>query len=133
MTPHGLYLTTASDGPAGHAPRGGQDLQKHEIPYLLFSGTALGAIRHEGFIPWDDDLDVIMLRCDYRRFLQVAPGELGERYFLQAEFSEHWPMFFSKLRKNNTACMERFVPRDPLMHQASAWTFFPAIICRMHR
>ena len=99
--------------------------KKHEIPYLLFSGTALGAIRHEGFIPWDDDLDVIMLRCDYRRFLQVAPGELGERYFLQAEFSEHWPMFFSKLRKNNTACMERFVPRDPLMHQGVCMDIFP--------
>ena len=99
--------------------------KKHEIPYLLFSGTALGAIRHEGFIPWDDDLDVIMLRCDYRRFLQVAPGELGERYFLQAEFSEHWPMFFSKLRKNNTACMERFMPRDPLMHQGVCMDIFP--------
>ena len=110
--------------------------RKYDIPYTLFSGTALGAVRHEGFVPWDDDLDVIMLRRDYRRFLQVAPGELGENYFLQKEFSQHWPMFFSKLRKNGTACMERFVPRDPLMHQGVCMDIFPcdnlsAAICRV--
>lgn len=99
--------------------------RKYDIPYTLFSGTALGAVQHEGFVPWDDDLDVIMLRRDYRRFLQVAPGELGENYFLQKEFSQHWPMFFSKLRKNGTACMERFVPRDPLMHQGVCMDIFP--------
>lgn len=99
--------------------------KKHNIPYMLFSGTALGAVRHGGFIPWDDDLDVIMLRSDYRRFLRLASAELGEKYFLQAEFSEHWPMFFSKLRKNGTACMERFVPKDPLMHQGVCIDIFP--------
>ena len=99
--------------------------KEHNLKYYIAYGTLLGAVRYKGFIPWDDDLDVIMLRCDYRRFLQVAPGELGERYFLQAEFSEHWPMFFSKLRKNNTACMERFVPRDPLMHQGVCMDIFP--------
>ena len=70
-----------------------------EIPYILFAGTMLGAVRHQGFIPWDDDLDVMMLRQDYERFLREAEGVLDtRRFFLQKEYSPHWPMFFSKLR-----------------------------------
>ncbi len=76
--------------------------KKHEIKYQLFCGSALGAVRHKGFIPWDDDLDVAMLRSEYQRFLEIAPSELGEQYFLQAELSPNWSMFFSKLRKNWT-------------------------------
>lgn len=97
----------------------------NDIGYVLFAGSALGAVRHQGFIPWDDDLDVAMLRADYERFLQIAPQYLGEKYYLQGEFSPHWPMFFSKLRKNGTACMERFIPRDEAMHQGIYMDIFP--------
>lgn len=99
--------------------------RKFEIGYVLFAGSALGAVRHQGFIPWDDDLDVAMLRQDYERFLALAPGELSQQYYLQGEFSDHWPMFFSKLRKNGTACMERFVPKDEKMHQGIYLDIFP--------
>lgn len=100
--------------------------RKHNIPYMLFAGSALGAVRHGGFIPWDDDLDVVMLRPEYERFLAVAEKELdAENYFLQKEFSEHWPMFFSKLRKNNTACLERYIPRDSETHQGVYMDIFP--------
>jgi len=99
---------------------------KHHIPYVLFAGSAIGAARHKGFIPWDDDIDVAMLRSDYDRFLSIAPKELDEKvYFLQKEFSAHWPMFFSKLRLNNTTCIERFIPKDPKLHQGIYIDLFP--------
>lgn len=100
---------------------------KHlNIPYILFAGTMLGAVRHEGFIPWDDDLDVMMLREDYDRFLCEANAVLDqEKFFLQKEFSEHWPMFFSKLRLNNTTCLEKYHPKDLKTHQGIYMDIFP--------
>lgn len=50
------------------------------IHYYIIGGTALGAVRHGGFIPWDLDIDIAMPRADYERFAQVAPKELGERF-----------------------------------------------------
>lgn len=100
--------------------------KKFHINYMLFAGSALGAVRHQGFIPWDDDLDIVMLRKDYEKFLAVAPNELNQdEYFVQKEFSEHWSMFFTKLRKNGTACIERQLPKDRLMHQGIYIDIFP--------
>lgn len=97
-----------------------------QIPYVLFAGTLLGAVRHQGIIPWDDDLDVMMLRSDYARFLKAAGDVLNqEKYFLQKEFSPHWPMFFSKLRLNGTACLEKYHPKDEDTHQGVYMDIFP--------
>lgn len=100
--------------------------RKYGISYSLFSGSLLGAVRHAGFVPWDDDLDLIFLREDYERFLNIAEKELDPSlYYVQREFSEHWPMQSSKIRRNNTACIEKFRPKDSKMHRGIYIDLFP--------
>lgn len=80
---------------------------ENHIKYWLYAGTLIGAVRHNGFIPWDDDLDVAMLREDYERFLKVAPKCLGNRYFIQTwESDPGFALPLAKVRKNDTIYLD---------------------------
>lgn len=81
--------------------------EKNNLRYYLVYGTALGAYRHKGFIPWDDDLDVAMPREDYQMLLSILEKKPDKRYSIQNESNEkNWFLSFSKLRKNNTLFLE---------------------------
>lgn len=62
--------------------------KKHDIPFYLNSGTLLGAARHNGMIPWDDDIDVMMFRKDYDRLCDIGTEEFKYPYFFQTEQTE---------------------------------------------
>lgn len=87
------------------------------LPYFLVCGSALGAVKYGGFIPWDDDVDVAMFRDDYEVFCQKAPAILPRHYFLQNYHTEPaFPAIYSKLRDSTTTCIEQSVASLPINH-----------------
>lgn len=83
--------------------------KKHNITYFLVGGTLLGAVRHKGFIPWDDDMDIGMLRDDYDKFREVCPKELQSHLSYQSHIEEETSHYiFDKIRLKDTYFNTKF-------------------------
>ena len=81
--------------------------KKHNLRYYCCAGTAIGAARHHGMIPWDDDIDVLMPRPDYDRLLEIAQHEDFGKYEVVTPYNnESYPLYFSKLVNRETTLIE---------------------------
>lgn len=81
--------------------------KENNIEYFIIGGTALGAVRHKGFIPWDDDIDIGMTRENYERFLELSPDALGNDFIIaDRKYEKNCPFPYAKVRLKRTKFIE---------------------------
>jgi len=83
--------------------------RKYDIKYVASGGTLLGAVRHHGYIPWDDDMDLMLMRDQYDKLCQVAPLEFQHPYFFQTEETDPgFHRWFARLRNSETTAIQKY-------------------------
>ena len=85
--------------------------KKNKITFYMAEGSLLGAMRHQGFIPWDDDLDIAMLRSDYEKFLKIAPKEISKKYEIQHQttIKNYWSPFIKVRYLDNSEYAQKHI------------------------
>ena len=92
--------------------------KKYDIEYWISYGTLLGAVRHKGFIPWDDDCDICMMRNDYNKFMEIASKELPDNLIIQNhKIDPYYPGNMTKIRMKNTKFVEYDESENERYHQ----------------
>ena len=104
--------------------------EENNIQYYLMGGSALGAMRHKGFIPWDDDLDIFMTYSNYKKFLSMfcentKQNHYYEKYYLQKENTDEWPLFLSRVCLKGTTMISNEFKHNMKQHH----TVFVDIMC----
>lgn len=100
--------------------------RKYDIHYSMEGGTLLGAVKFKDYVPWDDDIDVVMKRDQYEKFLAVAPAELDDRFFLQSYHNvPEFPLNYAKLCLNGTEIYDYDYSKLKQMHHGIFMDIFP--------
>lgn len=103
--------------------------EENKLKYYITAGTLLGAVRHKGFIPWDDDIDVAMPIRDYKKFARICRRTLSGSFFLQNTASDRqYPFYFCKIRKNSTFVNDPFL-KNLAIHKGLYIDIFPLVKC----
>lgn len=96
----------------------------NNLKYYLIGGTLLGAIRHKGFIPWDDDIDIVMFREDYNKFLDIVKQGDTTFFVQNSKTDSNYARYITKIRINDTLFVEESV-KDVKMHHGIFIDIFP--------